>query len=49
MGIHRIAAVIYSLLTVGIVAFQIAMAAGMPWGAYALFELFFEAGNFRYA
>ncbi|TLU82873.1 MAG: hypothetical protein FDX30_07270 [Chlorobium sp.] len=37
MGIQRIAAVTYAGLTVDIVVFQIAMAAGMPWGAYALF------------
>jgi hypothetical protein len=32
----RAAAYLYSLLTVGIVAFQLALAAGAPWGSYAM-------------
>ena len=36
MDITRVAAIIYAILTVGVVAFQIALAAGAPWGAYAM-------------
>jgi hypothetical protein len=36
MDIARVAAVIYTIATLGVVAFQIAMAAGAPWGAYAM-------------
>ena len=36
MGARRISAIVYAVITVGIVAFQIALAAGMPWGAYAM-------------
>jgi hypothetical protein len=36
MNARRISAVIYGVITVGIVAFQIGMAAGMPWGAFAM-------------
>lgn len=36
MDIAKVAAIIYTILTVGVVAFQIALAAGAPWGAYAM-------------
>jgi hypothetical protein len=36
MGARRISAIVYGVVTVGVVAFQIAMAAGLPWGAYAM-------------
>lgn len=32
----RIAAIGYAIVTVGIVAFQIGLALGAPWGAYAM-------------
>ncbi|MBX3013482.1 MAG: hypothetical protein KF832_18320 [Caldilineaceae bacterium] len=32
----RIAALIYAMLTLGIVLFQLALALGAPWGAYAM-------------
>ena len=36
MDITKVAAIIYAILMVGVVAFQIALAAGAPWGAYAM-------------
>lgn len=36
MKIHRVAAFIYTFVSVGVIAFQIALAAGAPWGAYAM-------------
>ena len=36
MDIARVAAVIFAIVTLGVVAFQIALAAGAPWGAYAM-------------
>ena len=36
MDIRRTAAILYAVLSVGVVAFQIALAAGAPWGAYAM-------------
>jgi len=36
MNIRRIAAIAYAVVTVGIVAFQIALAAGVPWGSFAM-------------
>jgi hypothetical protein len=36
MTITRVAAILYAILTFGVVAFQIALAAGAPWGAYAM-------------
>jgi len=36
MDIARVAAIIYAIVTFGVVAFQIALAAGAPWGAYAM-------------
>jgi hypothetical protein len=36
MDIKRVAALLYAVLSAGVVAFQIALAAGAPWGAYAM-------------
>lgn len=36
MAIANIAAMIYAVVILGVVAFQIALAAGAPWGAYAM-------------
>lgn len=36
MDIARVAAIIYAAITVGVVVFQLALAAGAPWGAYAM-------------
>ena len=36
MNIRRVAAIIYALVSAGIVAFQVALALGAPWGAYAM-------------
>jgi hypothetical protein len=36
MDIRRTAALLYAVLSAGAVAFQIALAAGAPWGAYAM-------------
>jgi hypothetical protein len=36
MDIVRVAAIVYAIVTFGVVAFQIALAAGAPWGAYAM-------------
>ena len=36
MDIRRVAALLYAVMAAGVVAFQIALAAGAPWGAYAM-------------
>ena len=36
MKISRMAAIIYALVSLIVVAFQIALAAGAPWGVYAM-------------
>ena len=36
MEIARVCAIIYAIVTFGVVAFQIALASGAPWGAYAM-------------
>jgi len=36
MALASIAAIIYAIVMLGVVAFQIALAAGAPWGAYAM-------------
>jgi hypothetical protein len=36
MTIRRGAALLYAIVSLGVVAFQIALAAGAPWGAYAM-------------
>ena len=36
MRITRVAAVVYTILTAGVIGFQMAMAAGAPWGELAM-------------
>jgi len=36
MTIRRVAAITYTIVSLGVVAFQMALAAGAPWGAYAM-------------
>jgi len=36
VDIARVAAIIYAIVMSGVVVFQIALAAGAPWGAYAM-------------
>ena len=36
MRLSRAAALVYAILTAGIVLFQLALAAGAPWGAFAM-------------
>jgi hypothetical protein len=36
MTITRVAALIYAIVSSAVVAFQLALAAGAPWGAYAM-------------
>jgi hypothetical protein len=36
MAMRRAAALLYATVSAGVVAFQIALAAGAPWGAYAM-------------
>jgi len=36
MTIRRIAALLFAIISFGVVAFQLALAAGVPWGAYAM-------------
>jgi len=36
MKIHRVAALIYAVMSIGVIAFQLALAAGAPWGDYAM-------------
>jgi hypothetical protein len=36
MRLGRAAALLYAGISVGVVAFQVALAAGVPWGAYAM-------------
>ena len=36
MDITRAAALVYAAASAGVVAFQVALAAGAPWGAYAM-------------
>ena len=36
MTMTRVAAIIYASVSLGVVVFQIALAAGAPWGAYAM-------------
>jgi len=33
---HRLAAVVYGIVSLGVIAFQLALAGGAPWGAYAM-------------
>ena len=36
MNVASIAAVLFAAITIGVIAFQIALALGAPWGAYAM-------------
>lgn len=36
MTLKRLAALVYAVITVGIVLFQLALAAGTPWGEFAM-------------
>ncbi len=36
MAMRRVAALIYAIVSLGVVTFQLALAAGAPWGAYAM-------------
>lgn len=36
MAMARVAAITYAIIIFGVVAFEIALAAGAPWGAYAM-------------
>jgi hypothetical protein len=36
MRLGRAAAVLYAAVSAGVVVFQVALAAGVPWGAYAM-------------
>jgi len=36
MVIKRVAALLYAVISTGVVVFQIALAAGAPWGAFAM-------------
>jgi hypothetical protein len=36
MKLKRIAALIYAIISLAVVAFQVALAAGAPWGAFAM-------------
>lgn len=36
MGVRRLAAIVYACISVLVSAFQIALALGAPWGAYAM-------------
>ena len=36
MQIHRLAALVYGAVSLGVILFQLALAAGAPWGAYAM-------------
>ena len=36
MNISKISAILYAVVSLGVIAFQIALAAGAPWGAYAM-------------
>jgi hypothetical protein len=40
MKFGRAAALLYAAVSVGVVAFQVALAAGAPWGAYAMGGVF---------
>jgi hypothetical protein len=34
--LRRLAAILYAIISFGVIAFQIALAAGAPWGAFAM-------------
>ena len=33
---HRLSALVYGIVTLGVIAFQLALAAGAPWGEFAM-------------
>ena len=33
---HRLSALVYGIVTLGVIAFQLALAAGVPWGEFAM-------------
>lgn len=36
MSLKRSAAILYAIISLGVIAFQIGLAAGAPWGAFAM-------------
>lgn len=36
MSVSRIAAILYAIVSLGVIVFQVALAAGAPWGEYAM-------------
>jgi hypothetical protein len=36
MGVRRVSAIVYAVASAGVVAFQVLLAVGMPWGAFAM-------------
>ena len=36
MNLSKVAAILYAVVSLGVIVFQIALAAGAPWGAYAM-------------
>ena len=36
LDLARLAAIVFAVMTLGVVAFQFALAFGLPWGAYAM-------------
>ena len=36
INIHRISAILYTIISAGVILFQIVLAAGAPWGEYAM-------------
>ena len=36
MDLGEVAAIVYAVATAGVIAFQVALALGAPWGAYAM-------------
>lgn len=36
MALRRSAAILYAIVSLGVIAFQIALSAGAPWGAFAM-------------
>jgi hypothetical protein len=36
VDLKRTAAIVYAVITAGVVAFQLALAAGVPWGSFAM-------------
>ena len=40
MNVAAVAAIVFSAVTVGVIAFQLALALGVPWGSYAMGGVF---------